>query len=179
MALGGLVLLSTALACTKPVVHAAPPVPGLIAPEPPDRLIVPTEVVVPDPPAAAVPTPTTPVKPTTVRSAASDRPSTPAPPASVPAAAAAAESLPPSQVLQTSGNLAELEQRAQASITQVEQELNRIQASVQQLPANARAQYDAARGFVRSAKDALRVKNVVLARELADKAASLASQLAK
>ena len=46
------------------------------------------------------------------------------------------------------------------------------------LNADARTQYDTAKGLVRQAEDALRAKNLVFARSLADKAATLATQLA-
>ena len=42
----------------------------------------------------------------------------------------------------------------------------------------ARTQYDTAKGLVRQAEDALKMKNLVFARSLADKAAALAAQLA-
>jgi hypothetical protein len=78
-------------------------------------------------------------------------------------------------VLQTTANPAEVEQRARALMSAAQRDLDRINPS--QLTTNARAQYETARDFVRQAENALKIKNVVLARELADKAAALASQL--
>jgi hypothetical protein len=68
-----------------------------------------------------------------------------------------------------------VEQRARTLLGTAQRDLDRINPA--QLTSNARAQYDTAKGFIRQAEDALKVKNVVLARELADKAATLASQL--
>ena len=45
------------------------------------------------------------------------------------------------------------------------------------LNADARTQYDTAKRFIRQAEDALRAKNLVFAKSLADKAAALAAQL--
>jgi hypothetical protein len=46
------------------------------------------------------------------------------------------------------------------------------------LSADAKTQYDTARSFIRQAQEALRTRNLVFARNLADKAAALAAQLA-
>jgi hypothetical protein len=80
-------------------------------------------------------------------------------------------------VLQTTTNPAQVAQRARALIASAQRDLDRI--SPAQLSANARAQYDNARGFIRQAEDALKASNVVLARDLADKAAALASQIGR
>ena len=53
--------------------------------------------------------------------------------------------------------------------------LNRIDYRI--LDANGRSQYDTAKGFIRQADAAIRAKNLVFARSLADKAATIASQL--
>ena len=54
-------------------------------------------------------------------------------------------------------------------------DLNRIDYRV--LNADARTQYDTAKRFIRQADDAIRSKNLVFAKSLADKAAVLAVQL--
>ena len=46
------------------------------------------------------------------------------------------------------------------------------------LNAEARVQYDTAKRFISQSQEALRAKNLVFARSLADKAAALAAQLA-
>jgi hypothetical protein len=45
------------------------------------------------------------------------------------------------------------------------------------LSADARSQYDTAKRFMQQAEDAMRVRNLVFGKNLADKAASLAAQL--
>ena len=45
------------------------------------------------------------------------------------------------------------------------------------LNANARTQYDTAKRFIQQAEDAIRMKNLPFAKNLADKAAALAVQL--
>jgi hypothetical protein len=46
------------------------------------------------------------------------------------------------------------------------------------LDADAKIQYDTAKRFVRQAEDAVKSKNLVFAKNLADKAATIADQLA-
>ena len=55
-------------------------------------------------------------------------------------------------------------------------DLNRI--NYQNLSSDGRTQYDMAKRFVSQAEDALRAKNLPFANNLADKAASIATQLA-
>jgi len=61
-------------------------------------------------------------------------------------------------------------------LTRATTDLNRI--DYRALNADARTQYDTAKRFVTQAQEALRAKNLVFARNLADKAAALAVQLA-
>ena len=70
----------------------------------------------------------------------------------------------------------EVERTIRAQLTRAGADLNRV--NYQALNADARTQYDSAKGLVRQAEDALRQKNLVFARSLADKAAALAAQLA-
>jgi len=70
----------------------------------------------------------------------------------------------------------EVERTIRAQLTRAGTDLNRV--NYQALNADARTQYDSAKGLVRQAEDALRQKNLVFARSLADKAAALAAQLA-
>jgi hypothetical protein len=69
----------------------------------------------------------------------------------------------------------EVERRVRTMLTQATNDLNRI--NYQALNADGRTQYDAVKGFVRQAEDALRAKNLPFASNLADKAAALAAQL--
>ena len=68
-----------------------------------------------------------------------------------------------------------MEEQALALIAAADRDLKEVGKT--RLSANARAQYESAQGFIRQAQTALGINNVVLARELAEKAASLASQL--
>ena len=54
-------------------------------------------------------------------------------------------------------------------------DLNRI--DYRALNADARTQYDTAKRFIQQAADAIRAKNLPFAKNLADKAATLATQL--
>lgn len=71
---------------------------------------------------------------------------------------------------------AEVERSVRVLLTRAANDLKRI--NYRALNADARAQYDTARRFMSQAEDALRVKNLVFADNLADKAATLAAQLA-
>jgi hypothetical protein len=62
-----------------------------------------------------------------------------------------------------------LSRRAQADLNRVDYE---------SLGHDARANYDQAKRFITQAEEALRVKNLVFAETVADKAATLAGQLA-
>ena len=77
--------------------------------------------------------------------------------------------------LEATANAGELEQRARTLKDAAEKALDRI--DVRTLGADGRAQYDTARRFIKQADDALRVKNVVYAWQLADKANTIATLL--
>ena len=170
------VLLAAAAGCVKARAQAPVAPPSLTVPTPPDRVIVPAiplpETV--ETPPAPVPSPA-PVRNAPPTSRPADRPgASTTPPSSTPPPEPAG---PPPQVLQTTTNSADLEQRARTQIGTAQRELDRI--NVRQLNANARTQYDSAKGFIRQAEDALRIKNFLLAGVLADKATSLARELAR
>ena len=85
---------------------------------------------------------------------------------------------PPKPPPQTApvGRESEEEQRVRAQLMHATTDLNRI--DYRALNADARTQYDTAKRFVTQAEEALRAKNLVFARSVADKAAALAAQLA-
>jgi hypothetical protein len=170
-----LLLVATAVGCTKSHAKTPPTYAGLETPAPPDRVVTP--VTLPEP-AEPTPTPAAPVQPPPPRPRESppprSAPVTPAP-SSPPAGPEQPPAPPP--VLQTTTNPAQVAQRARALIASAQRDLDRIKPA--QLTPNALAQYDSARGFIRQAEDALKASNVVLARDLADKAAALASQLGR
>ena len=84
----------------------------------------------------------------------------------------------PATTLQTipAGAEVEVERAIRQQLTHAGSDLNRV--DYRALNTEARTQYDTAKGLVRQAEDALKVKNLVFAKSLADKAAALAAQLA-
>ncbi len=70
---------------------------------------------------------------------------------------------------------ADFEKRIRAQLGRAEVDLARVNR--QTLGTEARAQYDAARGFIRQCEAALKVRNLVFAGQLADKAATMAGLL--
>ena len=69
----------------------------------------------------------------------------------------------------------EVERAIRATMTRAGGDLNRI--DYRALNADARTQYDTAKRFIQQAEDAIRMKNLPFAKNLADKAAVLAAQL--
>ncbi len=84
------------------------------------------------------------------------------------------DTTPPVRLMSTA-NAAEFEKRIRAQMARAETDLAQINR--QSLGTDARAQFDAARGFLRQAGDALKVRNLHFASQLADKAATLAAML--
>lgn len=70
----------------------------------------------------------------------------------------------------------EVERGVRATLTRATNELNRI--DYRSLNTDARMQYDTAKRFIRQADDWVKAKNLVYAKNLADKAAAIAAQLA-
>jgi len=69
-----------------------------------------------------------------------------------------------------------LEGRVRASLKTAADVLNRV--DYRKLNADVQLQYDTAKSFIRQAEDALKNKNLVFAQTMADKAVTLAGQLA-
>lgn len=167
------VLCAAGAACSARAQALTPAgAPALHAPEPPARVVVPAPerpTLPPQPadapPAAAAGTPargrdTAPVS----------RPTAPpTPPAEPPAATT------PPPPLFTTANTAEFESRVRAQLMRAQADLGQVNR--QNLGADARAQYDSALGFIRQAEEALKVKNLIYAGQLADKAATMAALL--
>ena len=65
----------------------------------------------------------------------------------------------------------------------MEKQLSRAQSDLDQvkrpLGPDAQAQFDAAQGFIRQAREAIKVKNWIYAGQLADRAATMAALLRK
>jgi hypothetical protein len=68
-----------------------------------------------------------------------------------------------------------VERAIRATMARAGADLNRI--DYRALNANARTQYDTAKRFIQQADDAIRMKNLPFAKNLADKALALAVQL--
>src|SRR5207253_801141 len=85
---------------------------------------------------------------------------------------------PPPTTLQTTPATAEgeVERGIRASLQRATENLNRV--DYRALNADARTQYDTAKRFVIQADDAIRTKNLVFAKSIAEKAATIAAQLA-
>jgi hypothetical protein len=104
------------------------------------------------------------------------KPETPPPPPETPKPIE--EAPKPPTTLQTTPATAEgvVERAIRASLARATADLNRI--DYRALNADARTQYDTAKRFISQADGAIRSKNLVFAKNLADKAAALAAQLA-
>ena len=79
--------------------------------------------------------------------------------------------------LQTTANVTEVERTIRARMALASRDLDRT--DYRALSAERREQYDTAKRFLQQADDALKVKNLVFAEQLADKAATLAAALAQ
>jgi len=136
-------------------------------PAPPARTLIPVIVEVPEPP------PPPPAPPARARETPVARPA----PTQPSAAAAPAPATEPTAVLQTSANVVLMEQRTTQVLASAQKDLDRLRPAT--LSANARASYDQARGFIKMAQDALKIKNYMYAEQLANKAADVAALLVK
>ncbi len=161
-------VLGTVACGARAEVRMPTDMPMLVPAPPPDRLIVPVPeqptLPDPEPPAVAAPPANAPVRP--------QPPARTSPPPATPPPAGAA---PPPPVLSTSANTADFERRIREQLRRAEADL--AQVSRQSLGSSAKAQYDAARGFIRQCEEALKVRNLVFAGQLADKAATMAALL--
>jgi len=176
-----ILLLGAALisGCARAHAKAAPENPALDMPAPPARAIEtsddnpPTPVELPSEPAR------TPIKrppPRTDPPRAEPKPETPPPePPKPPVAEEPPHPTPPLQTTPAE-EVGELENAVRALMARAQQDLNRV--DYRTLNPDAKNQYEVAKGFIRQADDAIRVKNLEYARYVADKAAVIAAQLA-
>lgn len=165
------VVVPSTVACgARAEVRTPTDTPALLPATPPERVIVPApeRPTLPDPDPPSTPTGT---------SAPPRAPQSQAPPRTPPASTTAPPTteVGPPPVLSTSANTADFERRIREQLKRAEDDLARVNRAA--LSANARAQYDAARGFIRQCESALRVRNLVFAGQLADKAATMAALL--
>jgi len=172
--------------CTRAHAKAMPQLPdaALDVPPPPERDIERAEVEeAPPPPQPPAPAPESPrTQPPRPRPApARDQPRVEPKPEPAPVETPKPAEEPPrapANTLQTTPATVEgeLERGVLATLTRATNELNRIDYRV--LNPDARIQYDTAKRFVRQAEEAVKTKNLVFAKNLADKAATIADQLA-
>ena len=182
-----LLVLVFASGCIRAAAKATPDAPPLDMPAPPPREVEPSEPEAPQPvplvseparnaPPRARPAPREPALP---RNADAPKPAEPpkVEPPIVEAPKPPEEPARPPSTLQTTPATAEgeVERGIRASLSRAIADLNRI--DYRMLNADAKTQYDTAKRFIRQADDAMRTKNLVFAKNLADKAAALAAQL--
>lgn len=150
-------------------------------PEPPPRVVevhepdVPPPISLPEEPVRNTPTRPRPTPP------AAENPKPPQPPApETPADVPKPEELAPrpAPTLQTTPTQGEqeVERRIRRQLDQATADLGRI--NYQNLSSDGRTQYDMAKRFVSQAEEALKTRNLTFAVTMAEKAATLAMQLA-
>lgn len=176
-----LVLLAGALGagCTRAQARVVVAPPPLEVPPPPPRLVEPVlaaEVPTVEPVDASLIATTPPTPPPAPEPARTDATrSTDPPPAEAvisppaPAPASTLQTLPAERELQVQRSI-------RANLDGALANLNRV--DYQRLGADARVNFDQARRFIAQAEEALRSRNFVFAATVADKAATLAAQLA-
>ena len=178
-----LVLVSVvASGCMRTAAKTAPDAP-LDMPAPPPREMEPNETETPAPvPLVTEPARNTPPRPRPVprEPPARVEPPKPEPPKIEPPVEApkpVEEPIKSPSTLQTTPATAEgeVERAIRASLSRANADLNRIDYRV--LNADAKTQYDTAKRFIRQADEAMRAKNLVFAKTVADKAVVLAAQL--
>lgn len=150
-----------------PTPEPEPDLPVLAQPPAPPRIVAiyiePEELTPVEPPAAAEPS--SPSRPAPRPPAATPQPETPAAPP------------PPLTLTPVPGTEAKTEASIRSLLGRVSRDLGRVNASG--LSIDGRTQYEAAQRFVQQAEDALKVRNLVYAGKLADKAAAMAAVLAR
>ena len=180
--LAALPLISTG--CTRAHAKMTPESPPLDMPVSPPREVAPSDAETPQPvplPEEPARNPPSRLRPPPAREQPKVEPKPPEPPKPEPAPVEPPkpeEPPKPPTLLQTTPATAEgeVERGIRATLTRATTDLNRVDAA--RLNADARTQYDTAKSFIRQADAAVRAKNLVFAKNLADKAAVLAAQLA-
>jgi outer membrane biosynthesis protein TonB len=170
--------------CSHAHAKASPPSPPLDVPAPPPRAVEPNDAEAPAPvPLPQEPARNAPPRPRPTPPREQPRPEAPrteAPKPEPPATETPKPEEPPKPptTLQTIPTTAEgeVERVIRATLQRANGDLNHV--DYRALNADARSQYDTAKGMIRQADDAVRAKNLVFAKNLADKATALAAQLA-
>jgi hypothetical protein len=181
--------LLTLSACAHANAKAAPDAPPLEMPAPPPRDVEPADVEAPPPmPLAQEPAHNAPARPRPAPPAASaparEQPKSDAAKPDQPADAPKPEDAPkppaaaPPATLQTAPATveSEVERGIRTTLVRAQSDLSRV--DYRALNTDARTQYDTAKRFIDQAGEAMKAKNFVIAKNVADKAAVLAAQLA-
>jgi len=169
--------------CHRAHAKTLPESPPLEVPAVPPREVEPIEVETPQPmplPEEPARTPSPRLRPTVPQAPRPESPKTEPPKTEQPVEATKPEEEPakPPALLQTTppNTEGDLERGIRATLTRAQTDLNRIDTA--RLNADARGQYETAKTFIRQAEQAVRAKNLLFAKSVADKAAALAAQLA-
>jgi hypothetical protein len=178
-----LLAIPVASGCAHLAARPAPENPPLDVPAPPPRDVEPAGIESLPLPSSAPQEPVPGVQPRPRPApAAKPEPAKPEPARPEPAPSAEAPKPPeeppkPATTLQTTPATAvvEVERGIRATLARASSDLGRI--DYRALNAEARTQYDTAKSFIKQADLAIRGKNLVFAKSLADKAAALAVQL--
>jgi hypothetical protein len=180
--------LLTAGGCTKLRAKSTPDAPPLDVPAPPPRVVESSDTEAPPPvplpeeparhPAAGARRPTPPPRTEPPKTEAPKPDTSATPPQATETAKPPEEPARPPTTLQTipPGAEPEVERSIRQQLTRATSDLGRV--DYRALNTDGRMQYDTSKNLVRQAEDALRVKNLMYAKSLADKAATLAAQLA-
>jgi hypothetical protein len=167
-------LVAATAACGRMQAKTPAPVAALNMPPPPARLLIPVELPEPAP---ETPEPEAPATPPPAPSRPRETATRPATTTTAPPATAPATDTPAAAVLQTTPQASATEERVKALIASADSNLRSV--SYRDLGENARAQYDAARSYIRQASDAVKAKNYVFAEFLANKASDLVRLLVR
>ena len=178
-----LLVAAGAGACAKPRPATVPDGPPLAMPLPPPRVFQPAEEPPqepPPPPEVATVEPPKPAPRPPARRPAPTPPAEAAKPDPEPAAPAATAAVPaePARELRAAPSAADAaaERQVKDLLSRASRDLSRV--DYRKLSNEGKSQYDQARRFAEQAEQALKERNFVFAATLADKAATLASQLA-
>jgi outer membrane biosynthesis protein TonB len=177
LAVVALTVAAGACAKAKPVTVADGP--PLTMPAPPSRVFAPAEEPVPvqaPPPEVADTEPPKPAPRPPARRPAPAAPAEAARPEPEPAPVVAAPAEPPRELRTTpSASDANAERQVRDLLSKASRDLNRF--DYRKLSSEGRSQYDQAKRFADQAEQAIKERNFVFAATLAEKAATLASQL--
>lgn len=179
-------LSSSALGCARTHARTAPELPPLDIPAPPPRTVEPAIVSAPQPgpPLVEAPRPNTPGSLLSGAPAQRTEPVKPEPPkpaspaVEAPVGAEAQRATQPATTLQTipTQKEGEVEAAIRVQLGRAAADLNRVH--YQALGDDRKVNYEEAKLYLRQAEEALREKNLLFARTVADKAATIAAQLA-